>query len=157
AAEQLGHLAGHKDFEERPSAVYHLGLAKRGLGLKELAQAKPQDLVQRRAAAYKHFEEAAGRFAEGATAFAARVKDPDPKSKELPTDLEWAACARCDRAEILLRLGKTREAQKAAAPFLKDKIWKKSRYRGLGLYYHGFASFLREDYNAAGRSLNMLT
>src|SRR5262249_5045880 len=43
AAEQLGHLAGHKDFEERPSAVYHLGLAKRGLGLKELAQAKPQD------------------------------------------------------------------------------------------------------------------
>src|SRR5262249_19264327 len=31
------------------------------------------------------------------------------------------------------------------------------RYRGLGLYYHGFASFLLKDYLAAGRSLNQLT
>src|SRR5262249_3865484 len=85
AAEQLGHLADNKGFGERPSALYHLGLAKRGLGLKELAQAKPQDLAQRQAAARKHFEDAAGRFAEAATAFAAKVKVPDPTTRELPS------------------------------------------------------------------------
>jgi TolA-binding protein len=157
AAEQLRHLAGDKEFAARPSVLYHLGLAHRGLGLKELAQAKPQELAQHQPAGRKHFEEAAGRFGEAATAFGAKVKKPDPRAKELPANLEWAARARCDRAEMLLRLGKPREAQKAAVPFFKDKIWKKSRYRGLGLYYHGFASFLRKDLDAAGRSLNMLS
>jgi TolA-binding protein len=157
AAEQLRHLADNKDFAERPSVLYHLALAQRGLGLKELAQATPQDRARRQAAAHKHFAEAAAQFMAAAKSFAARVKAPDPRTRELPVALEWAARAHCDQAEMLLRLGKTRAAQTAAAPFLKDKIWKKSRYRGLGLYYHGFASFLRRDYHAAGKSLNMLT
>ena len=43
-----------------------------------------------------------------------------------------------------------------AAPFVSDKVLRKSRYHGLGLYYHGFACFLLKDHMAAGRSLTML-
>src|SRR5207244_3286363 len=60
-------------------------------------------------------------------------------------------------AEMLLRLVKAKEAREAVTPFLEDKTSRLSRYRGLGLYYHGFASFLLKDNNAAGRSLSLLT
>src|SRR5262249_51111713 len=76
--------------------------------------------------------------------------------KELPTDLEWACRARCDQAEMLVRLQRPKEAQTVVAGFVADKVQAKSRYRGLGLYYHGFASFLLKDYQAAGRSLSLL-
>ena len=46
-------------------------------------------------------------------AFTARVKDADPDAKDLPIDLEWAARARCDLAEMQLRLLKTKEAREA--------------------------------------------
>ena len=42
-------------------------------------------------------------------------------------------------------------------PLVEDKAWARSRYRTLGLYYHGFANFQLKDYNAAGRSLSQLT
>ncbi len=58
---------------------------------------------------------------------------------------------------MLLRLHRTKEAQSVAAPFLRDGQLRKSRYRGLGLYYHGFACFLLKDNLAAGRSLSLLT
>jgi TolA-binding protein len=149
AAGQLEQVAADATFPERAFVLYYLGAAKRGLGLKEPAQ--------RRAAAHKYFAQAAGHFGKAAKAFRARVKAVDARAKDLPLDLEWAARSLCDRAEMLLRQGKAKEAQSAAALFLKDKTWRKSRYRGLGLYYHGFASFLRKDYLAAGRSLNQLT
>ena len=95
-------------------------------------------------------------FAAAVTAFTARVKGEVPAdAKELPVDLEWAARARCDQAEMQLRTRKMKEAQATAAPFVKDDVLKKSRYRTLGLYYHGTASFLLKDYQTAGRSLNV--
>src|SRR5438309_420606 len=84
-------------------------------------------------------------FAAARDAFDARVKGFDP-DKPPPTDLEWAARARCDQAEMLLRLNKPKEAQAAAAPFTKELSLAKSRYHALGLYYHGFASYLTKDY-----------
>src|SRR5262245_46613703 len=74
-----------------------------------------------------------------------------------PVDPEKAALARCQQADALLRARKPAEAQAAAAPFVKDPTLAKSRYRGLGMYYHGFASFLLKDYRTAARSLGLLT
>ena len=49
AADQLQPLAGDLRFPDHAYVLYYLGLARRGQGVKELAQAKPQDLPQRRA------------------------------------------------------------------------------------------------------------
>jgi TolA-binding protein len=156
--EALQPLAGAKDFADYPAVLYYLGTAQRGLGVRELAQgeAKPQEMPQRRNAANGRFEEASRQFAAAVAAFTARVKDPVPAdAKELPVDLEWAARARCDQTEMQLRTGKMKDAQTTAAPFIKDDVLKKSRYRNQGLYYHGTASFLLKDYQTAGRSLNV--
>lgn len=159
ALEQLGTLAGAKDFPDHPFVLYYLGVSHRGLGVKELAQipAKPQEAPQRRAAAAQRFTDAGNQFAAATGAFAARAKEPPPDAVVLPIELEWSARARCDQAEMLLRNLKTKEAQATVEPFLKGTPLTKSRYRGLGLYYHGFASFLLGDFNTAGRSLNLLT
>src|SRR5439155_18922217 len=53
-------------------------------------------------------------------------------------------------------LGKTKEARATAEPFVKDAALAKSKFRPLGLYYHGFACFLANDIPAAGKSLNQL-
>lgn len=58
---------------------------------------------------------------------------------------------------MLLRIGKPKEAQAAAAPFPGGEPPARSRYRGLGLYYHGFASFQLGEALAAGKSLGRLT
>jgi TolA-binding protein len=157
ALEQLQALAGSKDLPEHPFVLWYLGLAQRGLGLRELDQAaaKPADAARLRASAQLRFEEASKQFAAAGAAFLARVKPPTD-AKELPADLEWSARARCDQAEMLLRLLRAKEAQAAVEPFLKDAALARSRYRGLGLYDHGFASFLLKDYLTAGRSLNQL-
>ncbi|MBL8794849.1 MAG: tetratricopeptide repeat protein [Planctomycetia bacterium] len=158
ALEQLQALAGAKDFPDHPYVLYYLGVAQRGIGVKTLAQiaAKPQEAPQLKAAANQRFDEAAKQFAAAVTAFGARVKEPVDEAK-LPLDLEWAARSRCDQAEMQLRLLKTKEAQEICAPFVKGSPLAKSRYRQLGLYYHGFATFLLQDYNMAGRSLSLLT
>jgi TolA-binding protein len=159
AIEQLQPLAGNKDLAEQPFVIYYLGLAQRGVGTREMAQAaaKPQEAAQRQTAANQRFDEAAKQFAAAMPLFTARVKPPAADAKELPIDLEWAARARCDLAEMQLRTTKVKEAQASAAPFLKDPLSIKSRYRGLGLYYHGFASFLLKDMKTAAQTLSTLT
>ncbi len=153
AANELNGLAGNKAFPEHPFVLYYLGLAQRGQGVRALAQAasKPNEANQHRSTAQQRFDEASKSFAQAVTAFGERLAKSD-----VPADLEWAARARCDQAEMLLRLGKAKEAQAAAAPFTQDDKLEKSRYHGLGLYYHGFAAFLVKDLPAAGRSLSML-
>jgi TolA-binding protein len=158
AAEQLQKLAGDKDFPDHPQVLYYLGLSRRALGVKELslAASKPQEADRRKHAARQHFEEAARQFGAAVETFSARVKGPGPDAKELPADLEWAARARCDGAEVLLRLLRPKEAREAVTPLVNDKVLQGSRYRGLALYYHGFASFQLKDDLAAGRSLGQL-
>src|SRR5262249_9071634 len=109
AAEQLQPVAAKGDFPNHTFAVYYLARCQRGLGIKELSQAKPEDLAQRQAAADKRFTEAAKLFQTSAKAFAAKEKAPDPQAKELPTGWEWVARARCDEVEMLLRLKKTKD------------------------------------------------
>ncbi|MGH7226778.1 MAG: tetratricopeptide repeat protein, partial [Gemmataceae bacterium] len=164
AIQQLQPLANNKDWPEHPFVLYYLGLAQRGLGTQALAQAsaKPREANQHRNTAQQRFEEASKNFAAAMTAFAARIPKSDKPPKETPIELEWAARARCDRAEMLLRLHKAKEAREVAEPFVLSRganasPLAKSRYRGLGLYYHGFACFLLKDNLAAGRSLSLLT
>ncbi len=159
AANELNQLAGNKAFPDHAFVLYYLGFAQRGQGIRALATAaaKPAEAPQHRAVAQQRFDEAARTFALAVTAFNERAAKINPPPKDLPADLEWAARARCDQAEMLLRLNRVKEAQAAAAPFTQDEKLRKSRYQGLGLYYHGFASFLLKDMLAAGRSLNLLT
>jgi cellulose synthase operon protein C len=158
ARDLLQPLAARKDLPEYASGMYYLGLAQRGLGLQELAaaQANPQQAPQRRAAAQQRFEEASRQFALATDAFAARAGEVPTTAKELPLDVEWSVRARCDQAEMLLRTLKAREAQATTARFLKDPVLTRSRYRDLGRYYHGFASFLLKDYPQAETTLSML-
>src|SRR5262249_14537351 len=76
AVEQLAPLAGNKEFPEHGLVLYHLGLAKRGQGVKELAEAtaKPQEAAQRQANAKQRFEEAAAQFAAALPVFTAKLK-----------------------------------------------------------------------------------
>jgi TolA-binding protein len=159
AVEQLQAIAGNKDFAEHAKVLYDLGLAQRGLGMKELAQAaaRPHEAGQRQAAARQRFEEAARQFAAAMAVFTAQAKKPPADANELVLDQEWLARTRCDLAEMLLRTGKAKEAQTAVEPFVKVPYLAKSRYHALGLYYHGFAGFLLNDMLAAGKSLNQLT
>lgn len=144
ARDQLRPIADRKELAEYPFVLYYLGQSERGLALRELATpGKPPDAVRPR------MEEAARHFATAAAAFTAR---PKPGAD----DAEWAARARCDQAEMLLRLNKPREAQAVVTGFVSDPALLKSRYRKLGLYHHGFTCFLLKDYVAAGRSLNQL-
>ncbi len=64
--------------------------------------------------------------------------------------------ARCDLAEALVRQGKYKEAQAAAAPFLKDAILMRTASRPQGLYYYGYASLLLGDIPQAQKSLSLL-
>lgn len=159
AIEALGPLAGMKDFPDHPFVVYYTGVGQRGMGLRELAQlaAKPQEAPQRKQAANQRFDEASKSFATAAAAFSSRAKDPAPDAKALPLELEWAARALCDQAEMQMRLMKSKEAQAVTAPFVKGSSLTRSRYRPQALYYHGFACFLQGDYLNAGRALSLLT
>lgn len=148
AVEALSPPANEKNFPDRPLALYYLGVAQRGLGHKEIVEgiAKPNEMPQRTQAANGKFTEAARSFTQAREAF----------EKKAPPDAEWAARARCDQAEMELRLNKTKEARATAEPFVKDAAFATSKSRPLGLYYHGTACFLLNDIPAAARSLGRL-
>jgi TolA-binding protein len=155
AVDQLQALAGAKDMPEHPFVLYYLGLARRGLGIKELelALSKPQEAKERRNAATQHFAQAEQQFAAAVTAFATKIKDTG--AKEPPMELQWAARARCDQAEMQLRGNKAKEARETTAGFVDEKsLLARSKYHTQGLYYHGFACFLLKDQLQAGRWLN---
>ena len=158
AIEQLTPLVGAKEMPEHAFVLYYLGLAQRAVGVKThaLAAKNPAEAKTLLPLAQQRFDEASRQFAAAATAFTARVKNVDPLVKEMPIDLEWSARARCDQAEMLLRLQKPKEARDAVAPVLEDKLLARSRYRSLGLYYHGFSSFLLKENPVAVRSLSTL-
>src|SRR5262249_17806069 len=124
-------------------------------GVKELEQAlaKPQEAKDRRSAAAQQFAQAEQQFAAAATVFTTRIKATD--AKEPPIELQWAARARCDQAEMQLRGSKAKEARETTAGFADEKsTLARSKFRPQGLYYHGFACFLLKDHLQAGRWLN---
>ncbi|MBI1901184.1 MAG: tetratricopeptide repeat protein [Planctomycetia bacterium] len=161
AVDALSPVAGVADFPDRPHVLYYLGLAYRGLGNQSLAEAiaKPNEAPQHQGAAAAHFGNAATQFAAAVAAFEARAKAAPPANppSALPRpDFEWAARARCDQAEMLLRTNKVKEAAALVAPFTKEGELAKSRYRDLGRYYFGYAAYVQQDFLTAGRTLAQL-
>lgn len=148
ALEAFTPAANDAAFPDRPLALYYAGVSRRGLGQNELNQGvqRPNEMPQRQQAANGHFTEAAKFFTSAREVF----------EKKTPPDVDWAARARCDTAEMELRLGKNKEARATTDPFINDANLAKNKYRPLGLYYHGFACFLMNDIPAAGKSLNQL-
>jgi TolA-binding protein len=148
AIEALAPCANEKNFADQPLAQYYLAVAQRGLGHKELAEgiAKPNEMPQRTQQANARFSEAVQSFTKSRESF----------EKKTPPDAEWAARARCDQAEMELRLNKTKEARATLEPFAKDAAFAKSKYRPLGLYYHGVACSQLHDVPAAAKSLGQL-
>lgn len=135
---------------ERPYALYHLGIAQRGLAEQGLAQSPPNA-----AAAQVNLTHAATSFSAAADAFA-RVLAATSNAPTRATVIDWIARARCDQAEILLRIGRPSAAALISDNLLKDPNLKASRYRPLALYYNGYANFALRSYNAAGRALALL-
>lgn len=154
----LQNLAGNKDFPEHPHVLYRLGMTLRALGIQALAlaDARPPEATQQRNVARDRFDEAGRQYAAALAAFTTRAGAAPEAGKDLTPDWEWAARARCDHAEMLLRVQKIKEAQAAAAPFVKDAVLARSKYRDLGRYYFGFASFLLNDMPTAEKTLGML-
>lgn len=147
ALEAFAPVAVDAKFPDQPLALYHVGVCQRGLGQKELSEgiARPNELPNRMNNANAKFTEAARSFAAARDAF----------DKQAPGS-EWSARARCDAAEMELRLNKSKEARATVEPFVKDAALAKSKFRPLGLYYHGTASFLLNDVPAAAKSLGQL-
>src|SRR5262245_61753385 len=138
---ELTKLLPEKNFPEHPFVLYYAGLTRRMQGDK----ATDPNVARQR------FEEAATHYRDAATAFFARVKEPTKPSE----GREWALRSRCDQAEMLLRLGKAKEARGALQ--FAEHAWRDSRSVTLGAYLHGFASFLLGEHFQAGRSLGRTT
>ena len=146
AVENLTPAANDGGFAERGHAMYHLAVAQRILGLRELDKPAndPNQIHQRKLAANAKFAESLKWFTEAKNWFIGQKLD------------DWAARARADQAEIEIRTGKVKEARATAEPFTKDPALAKNKHRPLGLYYFGLACFLDKDHVAAGRVLNQL-
>jgi len=159
AIELLKPVLADAAFADRAMAIYYSAQAQRDLGLWTLKQiaAKPAEAAQLKAAAAQQFDAAGKQFIEAVHAFVERAKaTPAAPAGDLPPDYEWAARARCDVADILLRTGKPREAAVIAQPFIKDPVHLRSQSRDLGRYLHGFASYTAGDTMTAARSLSLL-
>ncbi len=137
AIENLNPVANDGAFPERGQAMSLLASCQRSLGLRELEKGPSG-----KSAADQRFGEAHKWFVSARDWFAGLKKDDE------------AGRARCDQAEMELRLGKVKEARGTCEPFAKDPGFAKNKNRQLGLYFHGLASFLDRDFQNAGRSLN---
>ncbi len=157
AREIMQSLAATKEFPERGLATFYAGIANRGAGLQELALAEtqPAEAAKRRAAAEARFNDAIPLYTSAVTSLFAKVENP-LKDGKLTVEAEWVARARCDLAEMQLRVGKLKEAQGNSLPFVADEIWSKSQYRNLGRYYHGYASVLLKDFVSGQKTLSLL-
>ena len=159
AAEALKNVIARPDFADRPFAIYYMGVAARGQGSEALAKAlaDPAQARNHRSYANQYFAEASRHFAAADDAFAARAKaSAATTAPAVRTDVEWAARARCDWCDMLLRTGQTQQAAELAGAFLATPAAAASRFRGRMLYYLGYARFTLKDTLGAGRALSAL-
>jgi TolA-binding protein len=84
-----------------------------------------------------------------------KLKRTDNGDK-LTIEEEWVCRVTCDLAEMELRVGNVKNAQRTAAHFVDHPAWTISRYKNLGRYYHGYASVLLNDHVAGQKTLSLL-
>jgi len=159
ALEQLAPLRTDKEFNDRPHAWYLTGVAQRAMGEQQWQQsvAKPE-VAEPREAAKRFFQQAKTSFGTAASAFAARAGNSmqSPADQPLPDDLEWAFHAKCDQAELMLRLNSPPEALAALTAILDHPRLAVSRYRKLAHYHRGHAAYLLNDPATAFQDLAQL-
>ncbi|MDD4888601.1 MAG: tetratricopeptide repeat protein [Phycisphaerae bacterium] len=163
ASDSLTLVVADGGFPERRFALYYLGLASRAMGHQALADvaARPAEAAQLRTLANQKFDEAAKHFAAAAEAFAGRIKPttqpatPLATGQELPPDVDWSTRARCDQAELLLRLGRFKDVS-PLSNLLADAAVASSKYRPTIQYLVGYSQFAAKDYLAAGKTLSQL-
>ncbi|MCZ2341898.1 MAG: hypothetical protein LC104_08900, partial [Bacteroidales bacterium] len=146
AIENLTPPANDGNFPQRGWALYLLAVCHRREALAELDKpaANPTAWEQQKKAAEPKLQEALRRFHEARDWFAAKQQDG------------WSGRARCDEAEILLRLNRHRDVRSVCEPFAKDEKFTTNPHRAMGLYYHGFACFLDGGYDEASQSLHQV-
>lgn len=155
ALQALQPMAGRPDLPEQGFALYYSGVAARSLGEQAIAdiEAKPDQAPQFRSGSARRFESAAQSFASAASAFANRAKDKS--SQTLPADIEWSQRSRCDQTDMLLRLGRHKEAADLAATVLSEKT-APGPFVDLANYQFGHALFMSGRPAEAGRALARL-
>lgn len=149
ALDQLQNVVGINNFPDRPYALYYMGLVLRNQGIQQAAPGTPEARNQ----AAPKFERAAQQFAATVTAFASIPTTQPANPNELPKNIEWINRARCDQAEMLMRLGRAKEVAALIGAWMKDPSSSKSRYRSQGFYLFGYASFALKDYMTAVKTL----
>lgn len=146
AVEFLTPPANDGGFPDRGFALYLLAVCHRRDALAELDKPAPTPaaIEQQRKTTEPKWNEALRRFHEARDWFA---------SKQLE---DWSGRARCDAAEILLRLNRHREARSVCEPFVKDEKFAENPHRAMGLYYYGLCCFVDGQRDEAGQTLNQI-
>lgn len=155
ALQALQPMTGRGDLPDRGFALYYSGTASRALGEQALADAetKTDHAAQLHTEAVRRFDAAANNFAAAASVFANRAKNT--ASPTLSTDLEWSFRSRCDQTDMLLRLGRHKEAAERAAAFLEERM-PPAPFTDLANYQLGHALFMCNKHIEAGRALTRL-
>ncbi|MDP6634736.1 MAG: tetratricopeptide repeat protein [Phycisphaerae bacterium] len=148
--------SGRMDFANRPLAIYYLGVSLRDLAASTLLQKVTSGSDYRASNAKTYRQEAARHFAGAADAFIARSKkSPPTTAPAVHPDVIWAARARSDQCDVLLRVGQYKQAIMLAKGILNDKATAK-QFGPQATYNMGYAYFALKDYAAAGRTLSTL-
>ena len=140
AGDAFRHAAASQDFPDRPLAQYYLGISLGALGERMMNDAivHPNDAESLKKQASQKFADAAAQFEIAQASLRQRLTEPPPAAPAaLPIDWEWSARARCDQADMLLRLGKFKEALDISRPFDADTLWCAADIAGLGFIISG--------------------
>ena len=158
AIEQLRPAADAAEFVERGLASFYLGTAYRSLGHAALllASQQPAQAPTHLNTANQQFDLAQKAFEIAAASFHARLKPPFDAEQPLPADYEWATRSRLDQIEMLLRLGKTKDAMTGIDKLLADANLKRSKYQKLTQYYQGYGQYASGEWLAAAKTLSQL-
>lgn len=148
-------MAGRGDLPEHGFALYYAGVASRSLGEQAIAdaEAKPEQAAPLRAEATRRFEAAGQSFAAAAGLFASRAKNT--ASQAAPENAEWSLRSRCDHTDMLLRLGRHKEAADRAAALVAERN-PPGPFVDLATYQLGHALFMCNNHVEAGRALTRL-
>jgi TolA-binding protein len=148
-------MASRGDLPEQGFALYYSGVASRSLGEQAIAdaEAKPEQAAHLRTEAARRFDAAGQSFAAAASFFASRAKSAT--SQAAPENAEWSLRSRCDHTDMLLRLGRHKEAADRAAALVAEGN-PPGPFVDLASYQLGHALFMCNNPVEAGRALARL-
>lgn len=154
---ELEPLVALPDLPDKGRAQYWLGAALRMTGQPQYDAAKLHpEQKDPLAKATERLTQAAGQFAAADASLTATAPKPAGDAKELPPALELAARAKVEGAEVLLKLGKAKEAADLVKVFATDPLFSKSAQRHAALLALGEAQTELHEYPAAFAALSQL-